>query len=105
MVSIRQRFELYVALRRFLSVETAAYLMEHFEDIERDPVLQHHNHERFASNRAAIYNLYDAMRSRIGETHVRTLFEMLDPLGWGDRGVAASRTVAAAETGSDHGCR
>jgi hypothetical protein len=104
MVSIRRRFELYVALRRLLKPDTAAYLLQHLEEIERDPEFQRHNRRRFESNPATIYNLYAALRSRIGEVHATTLFEMLDPLGWAaDDGHGA--LVAGEATGSDHGRR
>ena len=104
MVSVSRRFELYVALRRILQSDSAAYLMQHFEEIEHDPALQRHNRERFEANPAAIYDLYAAMRSRIGEEHVTTLFEMLDPLGWTDQR-RASESVAGSGVGSDHGDR
>jgi hypothetical protein len=104
MVSIGRRFELYVALRRILQPDTAAYLMQHFEQIERDPALQRHNRQRFEANAAGIYGLYAAMRSRIGEEHVTTMFEMLDPLGWAGQS-RVFESVAGSGDGSDHGDR
>jgi hypothetical protein len=107
MVGIRRRFELYVALRKILTPESAAYLVEHLAEIERDPVFQRHNRDRFEANAAAIYNLYAVMRSQIGEVHTTALFEMLDPLGWAAEAATSepARAVAAAGNGGDHGGR
>ena len=109
MVDIRRRFELYVALTKILEPELAAYLMQHLEEIERDPVFQRYNRDRFEANPAAIFNLYAVMRSRIGQPHTSTLFEMLDPLGWSSEGPSSddsnAATVAAATAGGDHGRR
>ena len=107
MVVIRRRFELYVALTKLLRPDLAAYLMQHLEEIERDPAFQRFNRDRFEANPAAIYHLYAALRSRIGQTQTTTLFEMLDPLGWsGDGAGSADRSgdlVAATASGGDHG--
>ena len=105
MVDIRRRFELYVALTKIL--EFAAYLIEHLAEIKRDPTFQRYNRDRFESNPGAIYNLYAVMRSRIGEVHATTLFEMLDPLGWAPEGSPSEHAsvVAAAAHGGDHGGR
>jgi hypothetical protein len=106
MVNVHRRFELYVALRKTLTHEVASYLVEHLTEVERDPELQRHNRARFEANAPAIYNLYAEMRSRIGEAHTKTLFEMLDPLEWGDGADAGEHgQVAATAAGSEHGDR
>ena len=86
MVDVRRRCELYVALTRMLAPELAAYLMRHFEEVERNPEYQRHNRQRFEANPAVMYRLYASMGSRIGFEHVATVFEMLDPLGWAPAG-------------------
>jgi hypothetical protein len=103
MVSIRRRFELYVALAEILSAETSAYLIQHLAEIEQNADYQRYNHERFERRPAPLYNLYAVMRSQIGEEHTLTLFEMLDPIGWGSSDGAGA--VAAVTEGGDHGDR
>lgn len=108
MVDIRRRFELYVALTKLLKPELAPYLIQHLEEIERDPASQRFNRDRFEASPAAIYNLYAVMRARIGQTHTTTLFEMLDPLGWSSGAPGAhtdAASVAASTAGGDHGGR
>jgi hypothetical protein len=108
MVDIRRRFELYVALTKILKPEIAAFLMQHLQEIERDPAFQRWNRDRIEANPAAIYSLYAVMRSRIGQTHTTTLFEMLDPIGWSSEVPSDGpdiAPVAAGAVGDDHGGR
>jgi hypothetical protein len=47
MVDVRRKFDLYVALRKILQAELAAWLLWELQEIERTPSLDRRNHERF----------------------------------------------------------
>ncbi len=103
MVDIRRKFDLYVALRKILHKELAAWLLWELSVIEERPDLQRRNNERFRTDPASVYALYAEFTWRIGREPTVTMLEMLDPIGWGVAGESTGPSFAANDAGGDHG--